>query len=916
MNAAARFHEVRRLFDEVCDLPPPAQRAALRERSDDPQLVAEVEALLLSQTQSLQCVQRPLRAALQVDDGALEPGTRLGPWRVDARIASGGMGTVYRAERADGHFALTVAVKVLHGFIDAAAQERLARERQILADLAHPDIARLLDGGSTERGQPYLVMEHVEGERIDRHCADRALDLRARIELFLRVCGAVEHAHRQLVVHCDLKPSNVLVRANGAPVLLDFGIARVLAGQGEDDAARQFTPAYASPEQLAGLRVTTQSDVFSLGLVLRELLLGQRLPPASGGDALPRPSESAAPHLRRRLRGDLDAIVQRATAPVPGARYASVAAFADDLRRHLEHRPVHARGGGLAYRAARWCRRQWRLAGVLALLLAVAIAFSLGLRRERDRALQAERAATVQAQTAEQVSDFLVSVFEFANPAEHPRRDITAREILDQGTQRIGSQLDGQPRVKARLLYVLGRAYEMIGLGDTAATLYGQSAKLYSTPDVAAPLDAARSMSQLAALDRNQGHLDAAATAINEALALRQGRVADDSLEMADSLNTRGLIESSRGHFDDAERDFQRALSIRKAKQGETSDEVAVTLHNLGLLYHQQGREAQSQQYYAQALRLKEARYGTDHPETLITMKGYAASLSASGDWQQAIAMLQRALDAGRRVYGDANPNLASLYNELGSALHDRGRFAEAAENYRHAMAIYTALGLADSAQYAPPLNNLASALEDMGDYDAALPLFRQSLALRKRTFADGSASVARGEYNLGRVLMKAGQLDEAGRWIDDAQRKRVAALGVAAPETAKSQVMHAEWLRRSGRLDEAARAYADSERSPAVFDAGMRAARARGLGLIALAQGHEEEALAQLRTAWETLKQARGETHPQTAEIALDYTQALQAAKQTGQADAVLRVAAPVVDAAFAAQSPQRRLLQRLQSR
>ena len=906
MNAA-HFDEVRQLFDKLCDLPASAQRAALLESTSDARVVAEVEALLLAQTQTLQCVQRPLRAALQVSDGVLEAGTRLGPWRIDAHLASGGMGTVYRAERGDGHFALTVAVKLLHGVVDAAAQERLARERQILADLAHPDIARLLDGGATAGGQPYLVMEYVEGEPIDRYCASRRLDRRARIELFLRVCGAVEHAHRHLVVHCDLKPSNVLVRANGAPVLLDFGIARVLAtGPGEEDGAGPLTPAYASPEQLAGQRVTTQSDVFSLGLILHELLLGRHRPETS---APATDASAAAP----RLCGDLAAIVQRATAAVPAQRYASVAALADDLRRHLEHRPVQARRGGLLHRGALWCRRQWRLAAVLGLLFVLAAAFSLGLRRERDRALQAEHAATVQAQTAEQVSDFLVSVFEFANPAEHPRHDVTAREILDHGRQRIDGELDAQPRVKARLLYVLGRAYEMLGRGDEGAGLYRQSATLYGA---AAPLDAARSLSQLAALQRNQGHLDDAATAIGEAIELRRGRVADDSLEMADSLNTRALIESSRGQFDAAAADYQRALSIRRAKLGENSDETAVTLHNLGLLQHYQGHETQAQQYYRQALRIKRALHGADHPETLITLRSLAASLSASGETAQAIELLQGAMVSAQHVYGENSPDVSTLHNELGSALHDQGRFAEAAAEYRRALAITAVLGRDGGADDVAPLNNLASALEDMGDFAAALPLYRQSLALRRQLYDERSASVARAEHNLGRALVKAGQLDEAAAPLDNALQKRRALLGDAAPETAKSQLMHAEWLRSGGHLDEAARAYADSERSPAVFSADMRAARARGLGLIALARGDHAQAQAQLQSAWTTLGQTWGEAHPLAAAAALDYARALRDAGQREQADALLRKAAPVVEAAFAPQSPQRQLLKQLQAR
>lgn len=918
MNTADRFTDVRQLFDKVADLPPSEQHHALHAHTNDPQVIAEVQALLSAQTVFLQRVQRPLHAALQAADGMLEPGTQLGPWRIGACIGSGGMGWVYRAERADGNFELTVAIKVLRGFVDDAAQQRLARERQILADLAHPDIARLLDGGSTEAGQPYLVMEYVEGEPIDRHCLENGLDLNARIALFERVCAAVAHAHRQLIVHCDIKPSNVLVRNNGAPVLIDFGIASVLAsGRDDTDGGALSTPRYASPEQLAGQRISTLSDVFSLGLLLYELLLGARVP--GGADSQTQasalhPSTAAnTPALKRRLRGDLDAIVAHATMAVPAQRYPSVAALAKDLQRHKQHMPVRARAGGLLYRAARWGRRHWQLAAVLAVLVTLATGFSFTLKQERDRAVHAERVAKVEANTAQQVSDFLISVFEFANPAVHPNHDITAREILDQGAQQINASLADQPRVKARLLYVLGRAYQMIGRSDKAVGLYDQSATQYLAAGVNAPLDAADSLSQQAVLESNLGHLDAAAATVAKVVGLRHGRVAKDSLAMADSLNTRGLIEANQSRYAVAEHDFLRALAIRRTKLGDQSHSVAVTLQNLGLLYHQWGREKQAQDYYRKALKLKRARFGPDHPETLITLINYARSLSVSGDWQQAIPMLRRAVKAGVHIYGAENSRLALLYNELGSAVHDRGHFREAADNYRHAMAIYTKLGLEHSSDFAPPLNNLASAMEDMGDIKAAIPLYRQSLALRRKVFDSNSASVTHGEYKLGRALMKGGHMVEAGKLLGSALKVRRATVGENSSATLWSELMHAEWLRRKGHLAQAASAFAATEHSPVKLNSHMLATRARGLGLIALAQGDVATAQTQLKLAWSTLAQVWGASHPLTAEAALDYVRALRAAGQTRQADKLLKQVAPVVRSAFVAHSAQRRLLNKL---
>ncbi|HEX7769767.1 MAG TPA: serine/threonine-protein kinase, partial [Dokdonella sp.] len=395
--------ELRRLFDLVCDMPTAHRLARLRAEGADAETIAEIEALVASQGTLVARARAPVTRLLDGQpETELDVGDEIGAWRLLRRIASGGMGAVYLAERADGHFEQVAAVKLIRGIANADTFTLFARERQILATLQHPNIARLLDGGATPGGQPYLVMEYVEGAPIDRYCDEQGLGLRERLDLFRAVCAAVQFAHQRLIVHCDLKPSNVLVRADGTPVLLDFGIARALDRPriAEIGDAHYFTPGYASPEQLREASVTTASDVYALGLVLFELVTGRKARMDTADHTVSmlaraqvRPSQLVADvPWRNRIAGDLDAIVLRATADQPAERYASAQVLADDIARFLGHRPVLARAQTLRYRLARLLRRRWplALAGAAAMLLVAAFTWRLAVEGERARAAEQE----------------------------------------------------------------------------------------------------------------------------------------------------------------------------------------------------------------------------------------------------------------------------------------------------------------------------------------------------------------------------------------------------------------------------------------------------------------------------------------------------------------------------------------------
>lgn len=918
MNSSDHATNVRHLFAQVRDLPTGARHARLRELGADPLVIAEVDAWIAADAATSALDGAPadgdgVRTELGVDD-------ELGAWRLVRELGAGGMGAVYLAERVDGHFDQQAAIKLIRGIPAAETFVHFARERQILATLRHPGIARLLDGGATPGGQPYLVMEYVDGIAVDAFCRQHGLDLGARLRLFLRICDAVQYAHARLVVHCDLKPSNVLVRDDGHPVLLDFGVARALDRVPSASEARSvsawITPRYASPEQLRREPVSTASDVFSLGLILFELLTGRsaRLDTDDHtitllGRAAVRPSELAGEVAwGGRLRGDLDAIVQRATASDAGDRYESAEAMAADIERHLAHRPVLARAPSLAYLGGRLLRRRWPVAVAAVVLIASAAVFTWRLAAERDRALAAEREATVQAATAERVSAFLVSVFNVSNPKLNAAREISARAVLDEGAARIEGELVDAPRVKAKLLDVLGSAYRSIGEPAKAVALFRQAIDVYSGPAVDLPLAAAATWSQLAVVYSNNKYATSdAQSAARESLRLREQHAGADSLDMADALNTLGVVLEADDRFDEAEALLRRAMEIRRARLGASSLQVATTTHNLALVVEGRGDPAAAAQLFEEALAIKRAAVGERHPDYQNSLANYASALGHSGRREEAAAALRRNLELAIELYGEESNHVAIAHNELGSMLHDLGRFTAAADEYRRALALRERLDGKGSANTALPLNNLASAYEDMGDIGAALPLFRESLAMRRSTQDPGSAMILRAENNLARALTGSGRLEEALPLIESVSGALRARHGEAHVNTARIEAIHVDALLRAGRIDEAAAVRARMAQPADAKDRRWTALLAITDARLANRRENAGMALATAQSAWEAMRALWGEQHPLIVEAGVLYAEALRRNEQSADARALIERIRPLAESSLVASSPLR---------
>ncbi len=730
-RAAERWPAVKSIFHAALDLPAAARPAYLEQVCGaDEDLRAEVAALLAEDGRGAAgafTLPQAARRALLADAPEGDEVPRIGAYRLVREIGRGGSGVVYLAVRDDREYRQRVALKVIHRDSEDV-RRRALQERQILATLEHPHIARLLGGGSTADGRPYLVMELVEGVPIDRYCAAHRLSLEQRLELVRVVCEAVQHAHQHLVVHRDLKPSNVLVSEGGAPKLLDFGIAKLL-GPARDSALlrttapdqRLLTPVYASPEQLRGEAVTTACDVYALGVLLYELTTGE-LPHAAEHPAeLVRRICDADPPLpslrpadrgrRRRLRGDVDGIVMKALSRVPARRYASAEQLARDLGRHLAHQPVLARRQTFLYRGFKLMRRHaWATAAVV--LLAV---FAAAMTVQSVRATRALARADAEQARASGVASFLLELFAAAAPNAAQGRTVTARDMLDLGARRVTSGVDHAPVMQATLMETMAEAYEGLGEWQAAAAL------------------------------------------LEDAVALRERVQGAEHPDLASSLEQLARVVSATGESPAALALQHRALAIRRARFGAEHPAVAAALHGLGEVHYAAGDRAAAERFFRQALAMRRALLGDDHPETAENLHELASLLRDRGDLAGAEPLMRRALELKRRHLGERHTEVALLENDLALLLLERGEAAAALPLLERSIETFRLLLGPDHMWTSTAQKNLAKVYRAAGDLEAAEALLRQVLDGRRRVLPAESPHIAWAAQELGRLLVERG---------------------------------------------------------------------------------------------------------------------------------------------------------------
>ncbi|MFC4819174.1 tetratricopeptide repeat protein [Dokdonella ginsengisoli] len=895
---AERWARVGEILDAVLDVDAAERERILDERcAGDAGLRAEVESLLRAEAVADARFEAPALewAGALADGGGFDAaapehvrGERIGPWRLVEEIGRGGMGTVWRAERADGAYEQPAALKLIRRGLDSnAILARFVGERSILARLQHPHIARLIDGGIAGDGRPYFAMELVEGEPITDWCDRRRLSVRDRIRLLLSAIDAVQYAHQQLVVHRDLKPSNILVTAAGEVKLLDFGIAKVLdASAGRADAAtmtqfgfRMLTPEYAAPEQLRGEAVTTATDVYALGVLLYELLTGLRPTAARGqrGAAAEAPNEASAraptrpstqasdaaarlrasttPRLRRNLRGDLDTIVLRALHEEPERRYRTAEALRRDLLRHLAGRPVHARPDSRWYRLRKFVARH-RTGVVAAALVAASLAAGLvatawQARRAELRALEAGR----QAQRAEEVKAFLITVFESGGPREWRGKEPTARELLDAGAKRVDEELAGNPELRAEMQAIIGELYF------------------------------------------DQGRLDPAERLLRSSLEQRRELSGEDSESYADSLGKLADLLYVNGDWTQARQAQVQALRILRQRFGE-HPRTAAALASLSLTELALGNAVEAIDLQRQALDIDRRALGPSHVRVADDMRILAALLVDRGGGAEAGPLFEQALAIYEKLYGVRSVRYALGLNAQAMFLQKQGETERAATAYRHAADVYREAG--DPINLEDAVSHYGAALCSLGRFDEAERYLRESLELVRRNGAAPSRIGIR-SVSLGRCLAEAGRFAQAMPLLREGLSLVEQDLG---PDHAWTPIALTRYAQSLADQGDVAQAMPLAERAFALFqhqlgaDSALGADSLRLLARLRFLAGERAAGMAQARRAWETLDRIDGPRHPLTAAAALDLADLQLQAGEPLQAESRLREVAEIFDA------------------
>ncbi|MEP7066433.1 MAG: serine/threonine-protein kinase [Gemmatimonadota bacterium] len=929
----SEWAEISRLLDDALDMTV-EQRARWLDarRSEHPQLLAEVEALLSREP--------AMDAAGFLDESrAPEPpsslaGQKLGAYILERSLGEGGMGSVWLARRSDGRFEGHAAIKFLSLAVAGPVGEaRFRREGSVLARLSHPNIAKLLDAGVNPTGLPYLVLEFISGKPIDEWCDARTLSIDARLQLFEQVLAAAAHAHANFIVHRDLKPQNILVTDDGTVKLLDFGIAKLLDEEGSRATAvtatggGAFTYRYAAPEQIKGEPVTAATDVYTLGVILYELLAGRH--PSSGHANTPAEhvvaivdseyvplsraigksagvTEAEAAHLaaqrgaspdklRRALTGDLENIVAKALKKDPTERYPTVVALAEDVRHFLRHEPVRARADSLRYRAGKFVRRN-RLPVTFAALAVLVLAGAVV--RERQLRQRAES----EARKAVAVEQYLVSIFGAADPfapTVDRARDITARALLDRGADRMDTALATQPDVRAELSSALGRVYANLGAYDRATRELRRSLADRRATYGANSAAAAEGMDQLGATLVRMDKFEEADTLLRGALEMRRRLFGTRNEATAASIDHLAALLQVRDNLNDAEPLFREVLDIRRTLYGDADTAVATSRDNLGTLLHAKGANLDAIAQYQQALAIRTRRLGEDDPSTAETMQNLAAAEENLGRYEESERHFRRALEIESKTLGNAHRNVAQGLNNLGQMLFKLGRLDEADSLLRGALVINRKIFGENHDAVSANLSNLALIVRERGDFDEAERLLEEALEIDRKLYGAAHVNVGFDMNEIGVVLRLRGLPDSAISVLRPG-------LALTSQAVGEDQIATKTMKINLGRALEQAHHYGEAEQL-------LRAALAKldtnnanevlsivpgriGLGRVLLHTHRVKESVPVLESTVAMSRSRQGADHWRTGEAELVLGEAYLAMRDIGRAAELLRAGREVL--------------------
>jgi eukaryotic-like serine/threonine-protein kinase len=840
---SARWKRIRNLFDEAVEFAEPERLPYLQKAADgDAALVDEVLAMLEEDDRSSLLDKNVAQVAGElIDESAPEIlNKEFGPYRVLRLIGEGGMGLVYEAERTD--LGSKVAIKVLRdAWLSPARRARFASEQHLLAQLTHPSIARLYDADTLPDGTPWFVMEYVDGVPLTEYCRSRACSIEERLRLLRSVCEAVQYAHAHAVIHRDLKPSNILVKSDGTARLLDFGIAKQMESLESPvnqtmTGLRLLTPAYAAPEQIRGEPVGVRTDVYSLGVILFELLSGEHpfdLKNLTPGEAATivvgfdpgkpsgrmKKSNEAESNVRlsRSAWADLDILCLTAMHKDPARRYASVEALMRDIDNFLDGEPLEARPDSIRYRTEKFVRRNWRglaaTAAVFVVIVGLTVVFTWRLAKARNEAL-AEAART------QRIQEFMIDVFQGGDAAAGPAADLKVVDMLEGGVRQ-ALALNSDPKVRAELVYNFASIYEKLGQLGKADTLMQlaleQRKQLYGADSA----EVAQALSSLGMLRSDQSRLGEAEPLARQGLAMARrhlepndpivmqatinlGRVlgqkgdygeaiqlleqavqneSDSSMraaEQAKTLSALADVNYNAGHYQACVPLYQHLLEMHRQLYGDRHPLVAEDLSNLGATMVDLGFYSKAEGYIRQALDVTRSYYGNDNPKVATTLTTLGRALEYENKFDEATAVLQQALTIEERTYGPVHSSVAETLNELGNVASMRGELDEAEARFRRVVEIYRSIYGDKHPFVAIALSNIGTVLLDRKDYAGAEAIYRD--VVRRFTEELGSNNVNTGiaEIKLGRTLLREKQYKEA-------QQESLSGYEVLAKQTSPS---------------------------------------------------------------------------------------------------------------------------------
>lgn len=838
-----QWRRIQEILRHALELLPDARTAFVEEAcGNDKTLHDEVVHMLNLDEEEMAFLEHSVRLLPAGKPKNLADRKSIGPYQIVRELGRGGMGTVYLAEH---EFQKKVAVKVLNRAMNTEHfVRRFHQERQILANLKHPNIAMLYDGGTTEDDLPYFVIEYVEGEPLHHYCDSRKLAIPKRLELFRKICEAVSFAHRNLVVHRDLKPGNILVTPEGEPKLLDFGIAKILSS-GEETGAltmtvhRMMTPEYASPEQVEGQAITTASDVYALGILLYELLSGHSPHRFSGrsegevrrvvckqqprkpstaigedektkgdgktvavtGRTVSRNRATDPQKLRRILSGDLDNIVLLALRKEPNRRYSSVEQLSEDIADYLGGYPVRARRGHIAYSAVKFVRRHgWGIAGAT-LVLSLILAFTLTLFLQK-RQIERER------NKAREVSEFLVDIFEVADPQKDGNQNVTARALLDNASLKIDRGLRLEPEVRGALMNTIGRAYANLQLFDRALPMLREALELRREIHGEDHADEIESLFFLGLTHVRRGDFANAEKFLGQAMNKSRAQLdADDPLCLG-ILCEFALLYHYQGNQAASISLFREVIETLEPSSGVAEDLLAQSYNGLALAYFQQGKYPAAEKYQMLAIKTYQWEFGENHPSYATAVSNLGVYYRRQAKFKETVPLFELALEIRKKVFDPDSLPLAANYNNLALLYLKLGQYDRAEPLFRQALEIRRRLLDPKGDAVASSLNNLGWNSEKQGRYHQAESLYQQALSIRQEILDPCSTMTAGTLNNLGRLYTIMGEYERAESYLQRALDIRESTLGPAAPNTGRVLENLATLRTRQGAYAEAEELY------------------------------------------------------------------------------------------------------------